>query len=270
MIRCAASHGPRSTPVRTSERGAGTRQAPCRQASHISSQEASKATDSPASTRSPGPIGSSTQNSRASASTNAAAARWLTATPFGLPGRPGGEDDPRVVAGPGVPGRPTGAPRGVSAPPSPSTAAHPGLAEHQLGPLLRVVGVDRHVGGAGRRARPGSRRTARRCRTRSAPRPGRRRRCRCRPAAAGRRRPPRPARGSSAPRRRHRPRPRGVPGRGRGEHVEQRALGRAQVRRDRRRGSGEERGSPNTGRSRSGTGATTAACSTRVHVSPSG
>ena len=43
--------------MRTSERGAGTRQAPCRQASHISSQEASKATDSPASTRSPGPIG---------------------------------------------------------------------------------------------------------------------------------------------------------------------------------------------------------------------
>ena len=47
--------------MRTSARGAGTRQAPCRQASHISSHEASNATDSPASTRSPGPSGSSLQ-----------------------------------------------------------------------------------------------------------------------------------------------------------------------------------------------------------------
>ena len=82
------SHGPRSIPLRTSERGAGTRQAPCRQASHISSQEASKATDSPASTRSPGPIGSSCRNIRASASTKAAALRWVTATPFGVPVEP--------------------------------------------------------------------------------------------------------------------------------------------------------------------------------------
>ena len=79
------SHGPRSMPLRTSARGAGTRQAPCRQASHISSQEASNATDSPASTRSSGPIGSSRRNIWASASTNAAALRWVTATPFGVP-----------------------------------------------------------------------------------------------------------------------------------------------------------------------------------------
>ena len=74
-IRCSTSQSPRSAPERTSERGAGTRQAPCRQASHISSQEASKATDSPAMTRSPGAIGSSVRNSAASASTNAAALR---------------------------------------------------------------------------------------------------------------------------------------------------------------------------------------------------
>ena len=36
-------------------------------------------------TRSPGPIGSSTRNIRDSASTKAAALRWVTATPFGLP-----------------------------------------------------------------------------------------------------------------------------------------------------------------------------------------
>ncbi len=79
------SHGPRSIPLRTSERGAGTRQAPCRQASHISSQDASKATDSPPSTRSPGPIGLSRKNICASASTNAAALRCMTATPLGVP-----------------------------------------------------------------------------------------------------------------------------------------------------------------------------------------
>ena len=79
------SHGPRSMPLRTSERGAGTKQAPCRQASHISSHDASKATDSPASTRSPGPIGLSCKNICDSASTNAAALRCVTATPFGVP-----------------------------------------------------------------------------------------------------------------------------------------------------------------------------------------
>jgi hypothetical protein len=50
-------------PLRTRLRGAGTRQAPYRQASHISSQDASNATDRPAITRSPGPIGSSARNS---------------------------------------------------------------------------------------------------------------------------------------------------------------------------------------------------------------
>ena len=75
-------------PLRTSDRGAGTRQAPWRQASHISSHDASNATDSPASTRSPGPIGLSCKNIRASASTNAAALRCVTATPFGVPVEP--------------------------------------------------------------------------------------------------------------------------------------------------------------------------------------
>ena len=88
VIELATSHGPTSTPLRTSDRGAGTRQAPCAQASHISSQLASKATDSPAITRSPGPIGSSERNILDSASTKAAALRWVTATPFGLPVEP--------------------------------------------------------------------------------------------------------------------------------------------------------------------------------------
>ena len=82
------SHGPKSWPERTSARGAGTRHAPWPQASHISSQDASKATDRPASTRSSGPSGLSWQNRRASASTNAAAERCVTATPFGLPVEP--------------------------------------------------------------------------------------------------------------------------------------------------------------------------------------
>ncbi len=88
LMSRAISHGPRSIPDRTSARGAGTRQAPCRHASHISSHDASKATDNPASTRSPGPSGASRQNRRASASTNAAALRWVTATPFGVPVEP--------------------------------------------------------------------------------------------------------------------------------------------------------------------------------------
>ena len=78
--RCA-SHGPSSDPARTIDRGAGTSAAPLRQASQISSQLASNPTDKPASTRS----SRSTVHSRASASTNAAAERWLTATPFGAP-----------------------------------------------------------------------------------------------------------------------------------------------------------------------------------------
>jgi hypothetical protein len=52
VIRFATSHGPTSTPDRTRERGAGTRQAPLAHASQISSQLASKATESPAITRS--------------------------------------------------------------------------------------------------------------------------------------------------------------------------------------------------------------------------
>ncbi len=88
LTSLATSHGARSAPLRTSERGAGTRHAPCPHASHISSQEASKATDRPAITRSPGPSGASWQNSTDSASTNAAAERCVTATPFGVPVEP--------------------------------------------------------------------------------------------------------------------------------------------------------------------------------------
>ncbi len=107
VMRCSDSHGPRSTPLRTSERAAGTRQPPCRQASHISSQDASKATDRPASTRSDGPIGSSSaRNSCASASTNAAAAPCVTATPFGVPVEPEVKMIQASSAGPGRPGRP--------------------------------------------------------------------------------------------------------------------------------------------------------------------
>jgi len=64
--------------------GGGNEAAPFPHASHISSQLASKATDRPASTRSSRP----TFQSRASASTKAAADRWLTATPFGAPVEP--------------------------------------------------------------------------------------------------------------------------------------------------------------------------------------
>ena len=147
-MRCASSHGPRSTPVRTSARGAGTRQAPCRQASHISSHEASNATDSPASTRSPGPIGSSARNRRASASTNAAAEPWLTATPFGVPVEPEVKMIHASSPGPGVPVVPIGARCVRHGSAVAEHRAHPGLAEHELGPLLGVVGVDGNVGGA--------------------------------------------------------------------------------------------------------------------------
>ncbi len=102
----SVSQGPRSMPVRTSARGAATRQAPCRHASHISSQEASKATESPARTRSPGPIGSSGRNRRASASTKAAALRWVTATPFGLPVEPDVKMIHASSSRPGGPWRP--------------------------------------------------------------------------------------------------------------------------------------------------------------------
>ena len=153
-------------PLRTSERGAGTRQAPCRQASHISSHEASNATDNPASTRSPGPIGLSCRNIRASASTNAAALRWVTATPFGVPvepevkmihasSRPSGDAarQPRRRAGAADEAR------------LGDDADDVRLAEHQLGPLVGVVGVDRHVrrtGGQRRQDRDVERVAARR------------------------------------------------------------------------------------------------------------
>ena len=75
VTRLAESQGPTSIPLLTSARGACTRHAAYLQASHISSQLASKATDSPAITRSPTPSGASCRNIRDSASTKAAAER---------------------------------------------------------------------------------------------------------------------------------------------------------------------------------------------------
>ena len=150
----ATSHGPRSMPLRTRDRGAGTRQAPWRQASHISSQDASKATDSPASTRSPGPervrpAGRAGPRRRRTRPRSGG----VTATPFGVPVEPevkmiqassgGGRSDSdsasrsrRLVARsgrPAVEGR-----RRPSASPKTSRARS-----------SRVVDVDRHVGRAG-------------------------------------------------------------------------------------------------------------------------
>ena len=85
VICLSTIHWPRSGPERTILRGAGTRVAPWRHASHISSQDASNATESPAITRSPGPSGRRCRYMRASASTRAAAERWEIATPLGLP-----------------------------------------------------------------------------------------------------------------------------------------------------------------------------------------
>jgi hypothetical protein len=95
-----------------------------------------------------GPIGSSARNRRASASTNAAAEPWLTATPFGVPVEPDVKMIHASSSGPGVPGR---ADRCACVGQGSVVAehrAHPGLAEHELGPLVRVVGVDGHVRGA--------------------------------------------------------------------------------------------------------------------------
>ncbi len=122
----ATIHGPRSVPLRTRDRGAGTRHAPYRHANHISSHEASNATDSPAITRSPGPIGSSSRNIRDSASTNAAAERCETATPFGVPVDPEVKITHTSSSSAGS-ARSTGSasPRAVITNPDPITAATP-------------------------------------------------------------------------------------------------------------------------------------------------
>ena len=152
MISCSTSQGPRSAPLRTWERGTGTRQAPYRQASHISSQEASKATDSPAITRSPGPIGSSGEEQRGLGVHEGGGVAVGDGDALGPAGGAGGEDDPGVVAR--APGRRGGAavgdvPVDGQRVPGAEHGAHAGLAEHQLGPLVGVLGVHRDVGGAG-------------------------------------------------------------------------------------------------------------------------
>ena len=147
----ATSHGPTSTPLRTRERGAGTRQPPCAQASHISSQEASNATESPAITRSVSPSGASWRNIRDSASTNAAADRCETATPFGVPVEPEVKMIQASSDGSGSSGRQrhSGAPAVGDHQVLADDGCDVGLAEHQPGPFVGVVGVDRDVRRAG-------------------------------------------------------------------------------------------------------------------------
>ena len=147
MRRCT-SQGASSGPVLTMERCAGTRQAPWRQASHISSQEASKATDRPAHY----PVPGSERIMRAgtvsaSASTNAAAlAGGRTATPGGT-SRARGEDDPRVVLRDrGGRQRPAGRAARQVNPRVGDDRADAGRGPHQLGAVVWVIDVDGNVG----------------------------------------------------------------------------------------------------------------------------
>ena len=102
-------------------------------------------------TRSPGRIGLSCRNIRASASTKAAALRWLTATPFGVPVEP----EVKMIQASSVrSGYSSGAgSRGILGREDDQVGGdhrgHPGLVEHQARALVGVVVVDRHVGGAG-------------------------------------------------------------------------------------------------------------------------
>ncbi len=69
---------------------------------------------------------------------------------LGLAGGAGGEDDPCVVLGAGASGGGTDVREagGVDARTGAQHRPYSGLAEDQLGPLVRVLGVDRDVGGA--------------------------------------------------------------------------------------------------------------------------
>ena len=149
------NHGPRSIPLRTNERGAGTRHAPWRHASHISSHDASNATDSPASTRSLGPSGLSCRKICASASTNAAALWCVTATPFGVPVDPEvkmihASSRPQRLTGAPSAGRAVAADAGRASVMTPTTPASPNTS---CGALVGIVGVDGHVGRAGGQGR---------------------------------------------------------------------------------------------------------------------
>ena len=176
----ATSHGPRSMPLRTSERGAGTRQAPCRQASHISSQDASKATDRPGHHPVAGPerlrpAGTAAPRRRRTRRPSGG----VTATPFGVPVEPEVKmiQASSVGSGPCVPAGSVRRCRGVHAGGVRVVegavrrivvedrlllwAGHRQLelvadgsrdgsfTEHQLGAFFRVVGVHRHVRRAG-------------------------------------------------------------------------------------------------------------------------
>ena len=98
-------------------------------------------------------------------------------------GRTGGEDDPRVVAAQRRRGAPAAGVAGTADQALLGDHADDvRLAEHQRGPLVGVVGVDRHIGRAGGKRRQGSPRTARSCPTACGFRCGRRDRCRGPPA----------------------------------------------------------------------------------------
>ena len=81
---------------------------------------------------------------------NATAARWVTATPLGAPVEPDVKMIQASSPGPGRPARPDGlaepaSARNVVA----DRGADAGVVEDLLGARGGVVGVDRHVGGAG-------------------------------------------------------------------------------------------------------------------------
>ena len=145
VTRRSASHGPSSTPERTSARGAGTSAAPLAHASHISSQLASNATDRPASTRSSG----STCHSVRLAVDERDRGAVGDGDALRRAGRARGEDDPGVVVGTGAAGTAGGLAEPCQLELVADRGADAGVGEDLLGARGGVVGVHRHVGGAG-------------------------------------------------------------------------------------------------------------------------
>ena len=161
---------------------AGTRQAPCRQASHISSQEASKATDRPASTRSRGPERAVLQEQPRLGVDERRGAAVRDRDALRLPGGARGEDDPGVVVRAGQPRPDALRGRGRAA------SRRAPRRSRRRPPPRRTPCRRARRGRRRRRARRrhrstasrGSRRTGRRCPTARGCRPGRRGRCRTR------------------------------------------------------------------------------------------
>ena len=126
------------------------------------------------------------RNSRASASTNAAAARWLTATPFGVPVEPEVKMIQASSSGSGPARSARGAYRAAT---RSARRRGPRRRPPRRRPARRAPrGRRRRPARRPRRprARRGSPGTARRCRRRPGRRPGRRRRCRARRASPAR------------------------------------------------------------------------------------